>query len=58
MIRVRIARDQLAKETVDIWMGTPADQKNVLSPSFTKVGIGMAHATDDSDYYITADFAK
>ena len=57
VVRIKTRPDHLAEETINIWMGAPADRKNVLSSAFTKTGIGVARA-EDGDYYITQDFAQ
>jgi uncharacterized protein YkwD len=57
VIRLRTRTDRLAEETVAIWMGAPADRKNLLSTAFTKNGFGISRAAD-GDYYITEDFAQ
>jgi len=57
VIRLRTRTDRLAEETVGVWMGAPADRKNLLSTNFTKTGFGITRAAD-GDYYITEDFAQ
>ena len=57
VIRIKTRPDHVADETLSIWMGAAADRKNVLSPNFTKTGIGVTRAAD-GDYYVTQDFAQ
>jgi uncharacterized protein YkwD len=39
----------------DAWMGSPAHRANILSPSFTSIGIGAA-GTPDGTIYATQNF--
>jgi uncharacterized protein YkwD len=55
--RIKIRSDRVADDTVSLWMGAAADRQNILSPIFTKTGIGVARAAD-GDYYLTEDFAQ
>jgi uncharacterized protein YkwD len=57
VVRVKINSNQLADETLGVWMNTPPDRKNILSAAFTKGGVGVTHAAD-GDYYLTEDFAQ
>jgi uncharacterized protein YkwD len=57
VVRIKTRPDHVADETVAIWMGAAADQKNVLSNAFTKAGVGVSHAAD-GNYYISEDFAE
>jgi uncharacterized protein YkwD len=57
VVRMKIRPDRLADETISMWMAAAADRKNILSPAFTRTGIGVALAPD-GDYYISADFAQ
>jgi uncharacterized protein YkwD len=38
------------------WMASPAHRANVLSPSFTSIGIGLAYSPDGSQVYATQNF--
>jgi uncharacterized protein YkwD len=55
--RLKIRSDRVADDTVSLWMGAAADRQNILSPIFTKTGIGVSRAAD-GDYYLTEDFAQ
>ena len=55
--RLKTRPDRVADDALSIWMAAAANRKNVLSSTFTKVGIAVALAPD-GDYYITADFAQ
>jgi len=57
VVRIKTRPDHIAEETVSIWMGAAADRKNVVSPVFTKSGLGITRAAD-GDYYISQDFAQ
>lgn len=57
VLRLRAKPDQLAAQSVGVWMSAPADRKNLLSASFTRTGIGLSRSSD-GDYYITQDFAR
>jgi uncharacterized protein YkwD len=57
VVRIKTRSDRLAEETVGVWMDAAADRKNILSASFTRAGVGVAHASD-GDYYLTEDFAQ
>jgi uncharacterized protein YkwD len=57
VVRIKTRADHVADETVAIWMGASADRKNIVSPSFTKAGVGIARTTD-GDYYVSEDFAQ
>jgi len=57
VVRIKTASDKVAEDTVAIWMGAGPDQKNILSSSFTKAGVGVAHSAD-GDYYVSEDFAQ
>jgi uncharacterized protein YkwD len=41
---------------VDAWMASPAHRANVLSASFTSIGIGLAVSPDRSQIYATQNF--
>jgi uncharacterized protein YkwD len=55
--RLKTRPDRVADDTMSIWMAAAANRKNILSPTFTKTGVGVAHAPD-GDYYVSADFAQ
>jgi len=55
--RLKTRPDHVANDTLSIWMSVAANRKNILSTTFTKTGIGVAHAPD-GDYYVSADFAQ
>jgi uncharacterized protein YkwD len=55
--RLKTRPDRVADETLSIWMSAAPNRKNILSPIFTKTGIGVTHAPD-GDYYVSADFAQ
>ncbi len=55
--RLKTRPDRVADDTVSIWMSAAANRKNILSTTFTRIGIGVAHAPD-GDYYVSADFAQ
>jgi uncharacterized protein YkwD len=55
--RLKTRPDRVADDTMSIWMSAAANRKNILSTTFTKIGIGVAHAPD-GDYYLSADFAQ
>jgi uncharacterized protein YkwD len=57
VVRIKTRSDHVADDTMTIWMGAAADKKNIVSPTFTKAGAGVARAAD-GDYYITEDFAE
>ena len=58
VVRLNTWPTRVADETVTIWMGAASDRKNILSPAFTKTGIGIARAGTGADYYISQDFAQ
>ncbi len=41
---------------VDAWIASPLHRANVLSPSFTSIGIGLAMSPDGSQVYATQNF--
>lgn len=41
---------------VDAWMASPAHRANILSPSFTSIGIGLAVSADRTQAYATQNF--
>jgi uncharacterized protein YkwD len=55
--RLKTRPDRVADDTMSIWMAALADRKNLLSPTFTRTGVGVALAPD-GDYYVSADFAQ
>ena len=55
--RLKTRPDHVADDTMSIWMSAAANRKNILSSTFTRTGIGVAHAPD-GDYYVSADFAQ
>jgi uncharacterized protein YkwD len=57
VVRIKTGSNQVADETLSIWMGAAANRKNILSPTFTRTGIGVARA-DDGDFYVSQDFAQ
>ena len=57
VVRIKTRSDKVADDTMTIWMGAAADQKNIQSTQFTKAGVGVARAAD-GDYYISEDFAE
>jgi len=57
VVRIKTRPDHVADDTVAIWMGASADHKNIVSPSFTKGGVGVSH-TADGNYYVSEDFAE
>jgi len=57
VVRIKTRSDHVADDTLSIWMGAAADQKNVVSTQFTKAGVGVSR-TADGDYYVTQDFAE
>jgi|SRR5271166_1254235 len=57
VVRIKTRPDHVADETAAIWMGASADRRNIVSPSFTKAGVGVARAAD-GDYYVSEDFAQ
>jgi len=57
VVRVKTRSDQLADETLGVWMNTAPDRKNILSAAFTKAGVGVTQAPD-GDHYLTEDFAQ
>lgn len=57
VVRLKTRPDRVADETLAIWMGVSADRKNIVSPAFTKAGVGVSRATD-GDYYVSEDFAQ
>jgi len=57
VIRIKTRSDKVADDTMTIWMGAAADQKNIKSTQFTKAGVGVARAAD-GDYYVSEDFAE
>ena len=57
VVRIKTRTDHVADDTLSIWMGAAADQKNVVSTQFTKAGAGVSR-TADGDYYVTQDFAE
>jgi uncharacterized protein YkwD len=57
VVRIKTRPDHVADETVAIWMGASADRRNIVSPTFTKAGVGVSRAAD-GDYYVSEDFAQ
>jgi uncharacterized protein YkwD len=57
VVRIRTRSDHVADDTLSIWMGAAADQKNIVSTQFTKAGVGVTRAAD-GDYYVTQDFVE
>jgi uncharacterized protein YkwD len=55
--RLKTRPDRVADDTMSIWMSAAANRKNILSSTFTKAGVAVAHAPD-GDYYVSADFAQ
>ena len=48
--------DLVGESMEDAWMASAAHQANVLSPSFTSIGIGLATSPDGALIYATQDF--
>jgi len=46
---------QLAEKAVTGWMNSPGHRRNLLDPTFTHIGIGVAKGSN-GDYYITQNF--
>ncbi|MDQ2086316.1 SafA/ExsA family spore coat assembly protein [Herbivorax sp. ANBcel31] len=44
-------------EVMDAWMNSPGHRNNILSPSFTEIGVGLAKS-EDGRYYWTQMFIK
>jgi len=57
VVRIKTRTDHVADDTLAIWMGAAADQKNLVSTHFTKAGTGVSRAAD-GDFYVTMDFAE
>jgi uncharacterized protein YkwD len=47
---------ELAERAVTGWMNSPGHRRNLLDPSFTHIGIGIAKGTN-AQYYITQNFS-
>ncbi len=52
--------DELARETVDGWMKSPGHRKNILTPEFNLIGIGVATGEREGTPYawITQNFGQ
>ncbi len=46
----------IGQAMVDAWMASPAHRANVLSASFTSIGIGLAMSPDGTQIYATQNF--
>jgi uncharacterized protein YkwD len=60
------APDLGARKTVSLWMGSPGHRANLLSSSWTRIGVSIVHVTDPVGTYskqseatiVTADFGR
>lgn len=46
----------LWEDSVQAWMNSPGHKENILTPSYTHTGIGIAVAADGVTFYVTQDF--
>ena len=47
--------ESLANEIVEGWMNSPGHRKNILTPDFEKLGVGVSIG-DDGGVYATQNF--
>ena len=52
-----VAYGQAVEDVVDAWLASPGHRANILEPSATHIGIGVATSADGAPYY-TQNFAS
>ena len=46
-----------SQQVIDCWMASPSHKKNIERPQFTKIGVGVARASNGY-YYVAQEFAQ
>ncbi len=46
-----------SKQVIDCWMASPGHAANIIRPQFTKIGVGVARASNGY-YYVAQEFAQ
>lgn len=50
--------EDLARSLVDAWTDSPGHHKNMVSPAFSEIGVGIARSERSGRYYAVQEFAR
>jgi uncharacterized protein YkwD len=50
--------EDLARSLVDAWTDSPGHHRNMVSPAFSEIGVGIARSERSGRYYAVQEFAR